>query len=119
MPKYSRSDKITSASHCKRPMLGAAKYTGIDHSAVKVTTASGGKWLLHSTPGSGVVATDASRMSSNWKCTSVPVHGDKTLGSTMRSGYTRGSHHLGKVGEWLGSGTCRGTSSRMTSHLKR
>ena len=38
-----------------------------DHHGVVVNTAEGNSFLIHNTPKNGVVATDASNMSSKWK----------------------------------------------------
>lgn len=61
----SRNEGIVSAQYVSRP--SETKFPGlIPHAGVRVTTDSGSSCLIHNTPRSGTVVTDASNMSSRW-----------------------------------------------------
>lgn len=114
-----RNERVVSAERVERPkeMSGPNLTT---HSGVKVNTDKGNSYLIHNTPASGVVATPASNMSGKWsKAGDIPVSGSKTVGDVMRGGYTSGSGRLGKTGEYLGSGTCKGTAHGAERALKK
>ena len=84
-----RSERVVSAERVERPKQTGGPFT---HSGVKVNTDKGNSYLIHNTPGSGVVATPSSNMSSKWSKTGdIPVSGSKTVGDVMKGGYTSGS----------------------------
>jgi len=113
-----RNEQITGARHVERPKLGPGG--PFSHEGVIVDTNKGNSYLIHNTPGSGVVATPSSGMSNNWSTIKdVNVHGSKTVGDAMKGGYTRGTGRLGKIGEYLGSGTCKGTASGVVKSLEK
>lgn len=114
-----RKETVTGAARYERPKQGdGPKFT--THSGVVVNTDQGRSLLIHNTPGSGVVATPAENMSSKWQKTQdIEVKGDKTVADAMKGGYTSGSSKFGKVGEYLGSGTCKGTADGVTKALEK
>ena len=76
--------------------------------------------MIHNTPASGVVVTDAEEMSSEWsKVSDIEIKGTKTVGDAIKGGYTRGSARLGKFGEYLLSGLCIGTKYGVAKALEK
>jgi hypothetical protein len=111
-----RGEHVISASRYERPKQGGGG--PCTHSGTVVHTREGNSYLIHNTPSAGVVATSANNMSSLWmKTEDISVHGNKTVGDAMRGGYTSGSARLGKIGEYIGSGTCKGTANGVRSAL--
>ena len=111
-----RNEVVTGARHVERPKQGPGG--PFSHEGVIVDTNKGNSYLIHNTPKSGVVATPASGMSNGWSnIGDVNVNGQKTVGDAMRGGYTPGSGRLGKIGEYLGSGTCKGTARGVINGL--
>ena len=59
-------------------------------------------------------------MSRNWQKTQdINIKGHKTVGDALRGGYTPGSSSFGKWGEYVGSGTCKGTAEGATKALQK
>ncbi len=58
-----RSEIVVSAYQASRPKESIGPCS---HHGVVVNTDKGNSYLIHNTPSSGVVATKASNMSSNW-----------------------------------------------------
>lgn len=114
-----RNDKVVGAERYERPKQGdGPKVT--THSGVVVRTEKNDRYLIHNTPNSGVVATPAHNMSDKWyKTQDIDVKGNKTVGDALKGGYTSGSSRFGKVGEYLGSGTCKGTADGVTKALQK
>lgn len=112
-------EKIISAEHVGRPMEGnILKNFPIDHHGILLHTSNGNDWLLHNTPDSGVVITDAGHMSSKWDARySIDVTGDKTVSEALRSA---GSSSFGenRCGYEKG-GTCIGTAKKVEKYLRK
>lgn len=103
-----RQEIITSAQQMSRPKLNGYG----THYGVKVSTDQGNSYLLHSTPRSGIVATD-SPMSSNWRTDSIiDVNGYKTIGSALKS-----SGYGNKFKNYASGGTCKGACKNIRNHL--
>ena len=60
---YSPNLRVTAAANVKRPMQNSGGI--ITHFGTYLVTDQG-DWLIHSTPGDGVVVTSASNMSNKW-----------------------------------------------------
>ena len=116
-----RNDKVVRAEKYERPKQGgAAVVPAFEHVGVVVHTDKCQSFLIHSTPGSGVVATPAENMSRQWhKTEDIGVKGHKTVGDAMKGGYTSGSSKLGNFGEYVGSGFCKGTASGVIGALTK
>ena len=113
-----RNDKVVSAERYERPKQGGGG--PFEHAGVVVHTDKSQSFLIHNTSGSGVVATPAENMSSQWhKTGDVEVNGHKTVGDAMKGGYTPGTSMLGNKGEYVGSGLCIGTALGVTNALKK
>ena len=74
-------------SRPEQPNLSDEKLDEIaDHWGIVVTLNDGRKFLVHSTPETGVVATDAKNMSDRWrKSADLAVNGAKTIGGMLRA----------------------------------
>lgn len=104
---------MTSFQHASRPKLDVKG--PCEHHGTVVHTDKGNSYLIHSTPASGVVATPASNMSKNWtKSPPVPVTNKATVQTAMNSA---GGRTLNHTVNYLTSGTCIESSSRMEKHL--
>lgn len=117
-PQDWRNEKITSAQHVTRPMEGdILKHLPVDHHGIVLNTDADHTWLLHNTPDSGVVVTDARHMSNNWKIkTDIKINGDKTVSEALRSA---GSSSFGKEHcRYIKGGTCIGTANSVEEFLK-
>ena len=74
---------VTAACIVSRPMQGSGGL--ITHWGVVLVT-NQGDWLIHSTPGYGVVVTEASNMSNKWSAgASINVKSGKTIRGCLRS----------------------------------
>ena len=108
----------------ERPMEVPDQYKVTTHSGVVVRTEKGERFLIHNTPESGVVATPAQNMSSKWKKGGdIEINGYKTVEDALQGGYQPGSAAAGKIlpakwGEYIGSGTCKWTASRVAKALQ-
>lgn len=120
MPQSAWSnEKIIRASYVTRDKQGKfMQYSPIDHHGILIHTSNGNSYLLHNTPKTGPVVTDAKHMSKSWhKLHDINVFGDKTIGGALESA---GSNILG--GERCGyveGGTCIGTAQRVEKYLKK
>jgi hypothetical protein len=120
-PHY-RVEPIVSADYVTRPLdlsnpniASALSGIGIEHHGVKVHTKSGNDYLLHSTPSSGMVATQAP-MSSDWKVDhSIPVTGTKTVGDTMH----HGTAIKNGLTNFVTGGACVGAAHQVENFLKK
>jgi hypothetical protein len=113
-----RNEIVTSGQRVERPKLGIGG--PFSHEGVIVNTNKGNSYLIHNTPGSGVTTTPSSNMSNNWSpINDINVNGQKTVGDAMNGGYNRGTGRLGKIGEYLGSGTCKGTAKGVENALRK
>ena len=87
-----------------------------NHHGVKVTTDRGNGYLIHSTPKSGTVVTDAA-MSQRWSVRrDIPVSGTKTVGETFNNASGRTNN---KVVNYFTSGTCINTAANAEKYLKK
>lgn len=112
-----RKERVVEAAKYTRPKEMAGPF---DHDGVVVRTDKGNSYLIHNTPGAGVVATPAENMSSKWKHEKdLEVNGHKTVGDALQGGYTSGSGKLGKGGEYVASGFCIGTAIGVANALKK
>ena len=111
-----RSEKVVSASYHERPKESPGP---ANHHGVKVNTDKGNSYLIHNTPNSGVVATNAAQMGNQWsKSHDIPVNGHKTVQDVMSGASARGGHITGKLGNYLTSGTCIGAAGGAEKALK-
>eukprot|EP01090_Pellita_catalonica_P017688 TRINITY_DN5402_c0_g1_i1.p1 TRINITY_DN5402_c0_g1~~TRINITY_DN5402_c0_g1_i1.p1 ORF type:complete len:118 (-),score=7.95 TRINITY_DN5402_c0_g1_i1:46-399(-) len=108
---------IVAASIYKRPKQSGPDLVG--HWGVVVDVEGHGRYLLHSTPNSGVVATAASNMSKNWeKVGTIPVKSNKTIRSCLRASMGASTKYVSSaVARYVLSGTCVGTAARIAEHL--
>lgn len=112
------TEQISSAQYVTRDKQGSImKNSPIDHHGIKFTTTQGNNYLLHNTPGTGPVVTDASHMSSNWHTIhDIDVSGGKTVGGALGSA---GFDLLGRERcSYIRGGTCIGTAQRVEKYLK-
>lgn len=112
-------EKIVRAEYATRPLQGAIlEHVPFDHHGIVLHTSDGNKWLLHNTPDSGVVVTDAKHMSNKWNIvTDIHVNGDKTIAQTLRSAGSS-SFHSERCGYWKG-GWCYGTAKSVEKYLQK
>ena len=106
-----RDEKIIKAQRVYRDkqIKGPFKHYGI-----KVVTDKGNEYLLHSTPKTGIVATQA-KMSDKWKVKNdIPVN-PSTIAQTMKAVHAVGNKFL----NYLTGGTCIGSANKMESFLNR
>jgi hypothetical protein len=116
-----KNERIVSAYDVRRPKLDSNGYSKqdkswIDHRGLLVKTDKGNSWLIHNTPGAGVVATSGKHMSRNWKSHGqIDVNGYKTVGGVRDAARSRDIiKHL----EYVGSGTCIGSSKKGRRYLE-
>lgn len=106
-----RNEKIISAKYVIRDKIGISG--PFRHHGIYVITNKNNKYLLHSTPKSGLVVTDAS-MSSNWEILrNIKVNGEKTIGETLKAG----SGINNKLINFITGGTCIIAAERMEKFL--
>ena len=114
-----RNDRVIEAGRYERPKEMRGPHIAT-HAGVVVRTEKDDRFLIHNTLEAGVVATPAQNMSSNWyKTQDLEVNGYKTVQDALRGGYTPGSARLGKVGEYLASGTCQFSANNVAEALKK
>ena len=88
----------------------------VNHHGIKLTTKEGNQWLLHNTPGTGVVVTDAKHMSNLWRVTeNINIGSGKTVGNTQ----WYSTSHIPSGRRYWSSGTCIGTANRGRRYLRR
>ena len=109
MTQSYRDAPIVAASVHSRPKqlnLSNEKLDEIaDHWEIVVTLNDGRKFLVHSTPETGVVATDAKNMSDRWrKSADLAVNGAKTIGGMLRG--SNGAWDIASLLNCILSGTC-------------
>ena len=109
------TERIESAEYVTRNKQGSImQHSPIDHHGIKLITLEGNEYLLHNTPNTGPVVTDANHMSSKWSnIKSIPVSGEKTVGDAL------GSAGLDMSDSYIGGGTCIGTACRVEKYLKK
>lgn len=112
------NEKIISATHVTRPLQGNIKnFIPADHHGIVLHTSNGNKWLLHNTPKSGVVITDAKHMSSKWAIhANISVKGHKTVSKALKSAGSASFRKV-KCGYWKGK-TCIGTAKSVEEFLQ-
>lgn len=112
-----RFSKITAASVWTRPKLSGPDVAG--HWGVVVDIEGCGKYLIHNTPDTGVVVTDAAHMSSNWKkVADVPVKGTKTVRDALRaSGGAASTYVSSALARYVMGDTCVGTAAKVAEYL--
>ena len=83
------NERITKAEHVSRP-LSSGSGMGVTHSGVKVTTESGGSYLIHKGDGYGksseTVVVDAKHMSDKWTTGAVNPNPSGTVGDLVKTG---------------------------------
>ncbi|EFA80085.1 hypothetical protein PPL_06907 [Heterostelium album PN500] len=110
-----KNEIVTSANYVTRPKEGSFHLA--DHHGVTVKTNQGNEYLIHSTPGSGVVVTDTKHMSKNWNVDhSIPVKGEKTVHDIHKSSSGRTTNPLIN---YMSSGTCINTAKNGEKALKK
>ena len=112
-----RGEQVVSAEYVERPKTWPADPDNqiSNHHGVVMHTDKGNKYLLHSTPDSGTVVTDAP-MSDKWKTThEIPVNGTKTVGQVFNESSGRTNN---KLVNYFTSGTCIMTASNAEKALK-
>lgn len=106
------NEKINSAQYVTRPMQNGMENHFVQHHGVLLKTDEGSSYLLHNTPVTGTVITDAKFMSNKWNVDhDIPVVGDKRVGEAM--GFT----HNGICGYVIG-GTCIGAARQAEEYIK-
>lgn len=117
-PNWS-NERIIRAEHAQRPLEGNLRnIIPVDHHGIVLHTSFGNSYLLHNTPNSGVVITDAIHMSNNWNINhDIPINNQKTVGEALHSA---GSSSFGqeKCG-YIKGGTCIGTANSVEDYLKK
>src|SRR5271154_5712906 len=111
-----RNERIINAQYVIRPInYGPLKNTPVPHHGIKVMTEQGNSYLIHNTPRTGVVATNAP-MSSQWETThNIPINNHKTVGETMKAANGIGTGPL----SYVTSGTCIGASVKAEEYLQK
>lgn len=87
-----------------------------DHWGIVVTLDDGRRFLVHSTPETGVVATDAKNMSNKWeKLGDLTVNKTKTIGGMLRA--SNGAWNIAPLLNYILSGTCVGVKNSLILYL--
>ena len=111
-----RQEKVVRAWHVERPKQVKGP---CNHHGTVVETDKGNSYLIHNTPGAGVVCTPASNMSSKWsKTREIDVRRDATVGECLRAGTARFPVHT-PMAQYVSSGFCIGSSSNVDKYLGR
>lgn len=119
-------EKVLKAWYYQRPLNAKGgktldKYTGIGHVGIVVQTDKGNKYLIHSGPGNGCVATDAKNMSKEWKeQEELQVKWNPTISECLQAAGVWLSHFIDNntpgVQYWAGL-LCYGSASRLKELL--
>ncbi len=107
---------ITEATIYKRPKQSGPDIVG--HWGVVVNVEGHGKYLIHNTPESGTVATQAN-MSSQWtSIASIPVGSGKTIrGCMLASGGAHTNYVSSALARYIMGDTCIGTAAAIAEYL--
>ena len=115
-----RDERVISAQRVERPNTsGGVSPDLYHHEGIKVKFESGREMLLHNDKKAGVVATDASGLSSKWTGRDIPVN-HKTTGQNLMNvmSSSRSTKVAGPTG-WVASGTCMGSAGRAERALTK
>lgn len=110
-----KEEKILTAEYVKRPLENMKEMIGpLAHHGVRVYTAEGNQYLIHSGPEHGIVVTDAKNMSEQWSVShKIPIHQSLTVQEALRSGSGVSTGFL----NWLSGGTCIGSARAVENAL--
>ncbi|XWV26345.1 hypothetical protein QJ857_gp0729 [Tupanvirus soda lake] len=107
---------IKQAQILKRPGEGLYGKLGGYHYGAQVTTDSGKKYLIHSTPTDGTVVTDCN-LSKRWSTVeTITINNSKTVREVFQSASGR---TLNKFINYVTSGSCIGTAYSVKSDLSK
>ena len=112
-----RQEKVTNVTHYSRPAnLSSGSGSALSHDGVVATTDKGNRYLIHSTPGSGVVTTPASGMSSKWKS----GESVNTTGIRVQDVFNNASGRTkNPLVNYVTSGTCKRSTSSAMDYAKK
>eukprot|EP00041_Stephanoeca_diplocostata_P040176 m.1638783 g.1638783 ORF g.1638783 m.1638783 type:complete len:124 (-) comp30715_c0_seq1:79-450(-) len=106
-----RQETISHFLHASRSMQGKImSRIPADHHGTIVHTHQGSSYLIHSTPGSGVVATPASHMSKAWSVGVKETANGATIQQAMKAA---GGRTPNSAVNYASSGTCIFSSARV------
>ena len=107
---------VTAASVVSRPMENSLNL--ITHYGVVLVT-NQGDWLIHATPGDGVVVTSAQNMSNKWSVdSSIAVRSGKTIRGCLEASNGAISQ-LPCIVNYVNSETCIGCKNAVRAYLER
>ena len=108
-------ETVVSAQCYKRPKQSGPDIVG--HWGIVVQTKEGNSYLIHNTPGSGVVVTPASNMSGKWEKTNdINVTWNPTIQDCLRAGgvwFTKNP-----LVQYVASFFCIGTAGNIEAYLE-
>lgn len=108
---------VPKAEYVTRDLQGK-KNKYVNHHRIKIEADSGEKYLIHNTPRSGPVITDAKHMSSKWNVKdTINIGSTKTVGDIMK--HAGSTYFKSNSMNYGVSGTCIGSAYNMNKFLKK